>query len=222
LEDRLKDVLYDDSKTSISLLANKGGINIKITAKGSDKKKIDEQITKKEKKIRQEIDKYIYGENDDNLPQVIGNLLKKSNKTISLAESCTGGLLGKRITEIPGSSDYFMGGMIVYSNQQKIKQLGVNSQTLKNHGAVSSKTAVEMVKNVRKIFNTDLAMSITGIAGPGGGSKIKPVGLVYVGLDNGKETDIHKLNLSGNRSWNRWMTSQYALYYLLRKLRDNA
>lgn len=219
LEDRLKDILYADNDTDISILANKGEIDIKISASGTDRQKIKKNIYKKEEKIRAKIDKYIYGENNQTLPEIVGKILKQRKKTISVAESCTGGLIGKRITEIPGSSAYFTGGMIVYSNQVKIEQLGVLPETLKNNGAVSSQTAEEMVRRVRNKFATDLAISVTGIAGPGGGSEVKPVGLVYIGLGDNRETDIYKLNLNRDRNWNRWMTSQYALYYLLQKLK---
>ncbi|MGB4372554.1 MAG: nicotinamide-nucleotide amidohydrolase family protein, partial [Halanaerobiales bacterium] len=115
----------------------------------------------------------------ENLELVLGEELKKKNLSISVAESCTGGLLGSRITDVPGSSAYFMGGMIVYSNEAKIKQLQVAKDTIRKYGAVSEETAREMAKNIRELFQTDLGIAITGIAGPDGGSARKPVGLVY-------------------------------------------
>lgn len=112
----------------------------------------------------------------ENLELVLGEELKKKNLSISVAESCTGGLLGSRITDVPGSSAYFMGGMIVYSNEAKIKQLQVAKDTIRKYGAVSEETAREMAKNIRELFQTDLGIAITGIAGPDGGSARKPVG----------------------------------------------
>ncbi len=214
LEDKLADILYDTDNPAISLLVQKGEIDIRITATGKNENVVKNRIDRKEKKIRKRIGKYIYGSNGNNLPELAGNLLKKNNKSLSIAESCTGGLIGKRVTEIPGSSAYFMGGMVVYSNKAKIRQLNINRDTLATYGAVSSQTAEEMVENVRNIFSSDYAISVTGIAGPGGGSTEKPVGLVYIGVSNGKKNYIYKLNLPGNRQRIRWMSSQYALFYL--------
>ncbi len=220
LEDKLADIIYDNNKNmNISLLAKKGEIDIRITVNGNSKDKVDRKINTKENKIREKINKYIYGTDNNNLPEVVGNLLKNKKKTLSIAESCTGGLIGSRITEIPGSSEYFSGGMIVYSNQAKINQLKISKETLNDYGAVSSQTAAEMSDNVRDSFSTDHSISVTGIAGPGGGSRNKPVGLVYIGLTDAKETNIYELNLNGKRNYNRWKASQYALYYLYRNLK---
>lgn len=116
------------------------------------------------------------------LEHELGELLKTQGLTICTAESCTGGLIAHRITNIPGSSDYFPGGVVVYSNQQKQRLLHVREQTLIDYGAVSEQTASEMVQGARGLFGTDYALSVTGIAGPGGGTAAKPVGLTYIGL----------------------------------------
>ena len=133
------------------------------------------------------------------MPVHIGNLLKKSGKTLSVAESCTGGFLGHRITAIPGSSDYFAGGLIAYADRIKTDRLGVSKTTLKRSGAVSEDTAKEMARNVRRLFKTDFGVSVTGIAGPGGGSKKKPVGLVYVAAAGAKKTLCKKYLFRGSR-----------------------
>ena len=149
----------------------------------------------------------------ENLELVLGEELKKKNLSISVAESCTGGLLGSRITDVPGSSAYFMGGMIVYSNEAKIKQLQVAKDTIRKYGAVSEETAREMAKNIRELFQTDLGIAITGIAGPDGGSARKPVGLVYIGLAYKEDLKVYELKLKGNRENNKWLSTEYALYF---------
>lgn len=130
----------------------------------------------------------------------IGKILKEKCLTIACAESCTGGLLSNRLTDVPGSSKYFKGAIVAYSNDVKISALNVNRETLDNFGAVSEETAIEMAKNVRQILNTDIGISVTGIAGPSGGSEEKPVGLVYVSV-SGINGDMTKsFNFKGSRS----------------------
>lgn len=129
----------------------------------------------------------------------IGELLRKKGWTLSIAESCTGGLICDRVTNVPGSSDYFMGGMVTYSNESKAKHLGVPMADIRRHGAVSPLVANKMAQGVRKAFGTTFGLSTTGIAGPTGGSKEKPVGLVFIGLSSGRKTLGIKLKLKGNR-----------------------
>jgi PncC family amidohydrolase len=116
------------------------------------------------------------------LEVTVGQWLLQHHLTLSTAESCTGGLIGHRLTNVPGSSDYFLGGVIAYANEIKKRVLGVSHQTLETHGAVSAETAIEMARGARRLLNTDMAISVTGIAGPGGGTFDKPVGLVYIAL----------------------------------------
>lgn len=149
----------------------------------------------------------------ENLELILGEELARRNLTIAVAESCTGGLLGSRITDVPGSSAYFMGGIIAYSNEVKVKQLQVERDTLAKYGAVSEKTAREMAVNIKKLLNTDLGIAITGIAGPDGGSKEKPVGLVYIGLAFQEDVEVYRLELKGDREENKWQSTEYALYF---------
>ncbi len=144
--------------------------------------------------------KAVYGADGDTLSSVIGKQLKKNKKTLSVAESCTGGLLGHLITETPGSSKYFLGGIISYHNKIKEEKLGVPAEVLRRHGAVSPQTAAAMAKNIREKLNSDYGLSITGISGPNGGSKTKPVGLVYIGYSNKNKTSVKKYNFYGTRS----------------------
>ena len=134
------------------------------------------------------------------MEKIIGEKLREKNLTISCAESCTGGLLTSKLTDVAGSSDYVKGSMVVYSNEIKISALGVEEETLKKFGAVSPETAFEMAKNIRELFKTDIGASVTGIAGPGGGSEKKPVGTVFIGVSDKNKTEVQKFNFSGTRT----------------------
>jgi nicotinamide-nucleotide amidase len=133
------------------------------------------------------------------LEKKIGNLLRKKGWTLSVAESCTGGLICDRITDVSGSSDYFMGGMVTYSNESKAEHLGVPLSIIKRHGAVSEQVAGRMAQGVRKAFHTTLGLSTTGVAGPTGGTKRSPIGRVFIGISDGKRTWVKKLDLKGTR-----------------------
>ena len=135
----------------------------------------------------------------NSLEKTIGDLLRKRGWTVSIAESCTGGLVCDRITDVSGSSDYFMGGMVTYSNESKAKHLGVSLDYIKRYGAVSPQVARRMAEGVRKAFNTTFGLSTTGVAGPTGGTKRAPIGRVFIGLANGRKTQVEKLDLKGNR-----------------------
>jgi nicotinamide-nucleotide amidase len=220
LETMIKDILDRQTNPSLALLAGNGEVKIRITAKGSSDQEINQLIYKAEQEIRNRIDKYIYSVDDLELAVVTGKLLQDKGLTLSTAESCTGGLISHRITEVPGSSGYFTGGMVLYSNQAKIEQLGVKTTTLEKHGAVSEETVKEMAASIRQKMKTAIGLSVSGIAGPGGGTEEKPVGTVFIGLAADDENLAFKLNLKGDRQWNKWMSSQYALYYLFRYLKN--
>ncbi len=155
---------------------------------------------------------------EEDLPFLVGRLLREQKRTLAVAESCTGGLLSKVITDIPGSSDYYRGGVVAYSNYLKKRLLSVSARTLSGHGAVSRQTAAEMAAGAAEIAGSDIAVSITGIAGPGGGTKEKPVGTVYIGLvakeDGHTEVDIY--NFRGDRDTIRMMSVNKALFMVYR------
>jgi PncC family amidohydrolase len=148
------------------------------------------------------------------IEKAIGDLLRRKGWTLSIAESCTGGLICDRITDVPGSSDYFRGGMVTYSNESKIRHLGIPMEDIKRYGAVSPQVARKMAQGVRKTFNTNFGLSTTGIAGPTGGTREKPVGLVFIGLAKEKKTRVMKLNLKGSRREIKLESSRLALRYL--------
>jgi PncC family amidohydrolase len=135
----------------------------------------------------------------DSIEERIGPLLRRKNLTLAVAESCTGGLVGARITDIPGSSEYYLGGVIAYSNEAKIGLVGVRVETLIAHGAVSEQTAREMAAGVRRAFHARIGLAVTGIAGPGGGTPEKPVGMVWLALSMGEIEPTRLLGLAGDR-----------------------
>lgn len=156
--------------------------------------------------------------NDKPLEIMIGNLLRRRGWCIAMAESCTGGRLGDRITNIPGASDYFEGNIIAYSYEAKVRLLGVKWTTLERHGAVSEAVALEMVRGVRRALATEVGVSITGIAGPSGGTAEKPVGLTWIGISTPHHEETHRFVWDGNRLDNKEKSVQAALNILVKTL----
>lgn len=148
------------------------------------------------------------------LAKEIGNKLRRRKWTLAVAESCSGGLLGDKITNIPGSSDYFVGGVIAYADAVKRRLLGVSAAVLQKHGAVSALVAELMARGVRRILDARIAVATTGIAGPTGGTKAKPVGLVYFAVTDGRRTAVEQKRFSGNRLAIKRKTAQHALEML--------
>jgi PncC family amidohydrolase len=147
-----------------------------------------------------------------------GRLLLKHRLTLATAESCTGGLIGHRLTNVPGSSEYFLGGIIAYANVIKERVLSVSRQTLDTHGAVSAETAVEMARGARRMLGVDIAISVTGIAGPGGGTPEKPVGLVYIALAAPDFERVEQFVWNQDREGNKWESAEAALRLVLEYL----
>jgi len=150
----------------------------------------------------------------NSLEKTIGDLLRERGWTVSIAESCTGGLVCDRITDVSGSSDYFMGGMVTYSNESKAKHLEIRLQYIKKYGAVSPQVARKMAQGVRKAFGTTFGLSTTGVAGPTGGTKRAPIGRVFIGFTNGKRTWVRKLDLKGNRREIKKQAAERSLEFL--------
>jgi nicotinamide-nucleotide amidase len=212
LAEKLKGVLPPDSLVQMAYLPEFIGVNIRLVS--HDKVALEHLSRKIEEKAR----KYIYGYDDTMLETVVGQLLKEQKRTVATAESCTGGLLSHRLTNVPGSSVYMMGGIIAYSNAVKMSSLKVKETTLTQHGAVSEETATEMAQGVRTLLSTDFGVSITGIAGPTGGTETKPVGLVYIGLADGENTWVRKFHFVKDRTLNKRLSSQAALNMLRLRL----
>ncbi len=210
-----------DEKIAVAFLPAWKGVDVRLTAVTKDENQSRLKIEELENKITERIGKYIYGYDDDSLADVIGRMLREKHLTIAVAESCTGGLLGKTITDIPGSSDYFAGGVIAYSNELKMKLLLVPQIILEKHGAVSEECARYMAEGVVQNLGANMGVSITGIAGPSGGTDEKPVGIVYIGLSVAGETRVKEFRFGNDRERNRERSAVVALdmvrRYLLEK-----
>ena len=229
VEHKLHDLMQNSVNPTVAPYAKEGEVELRVTASGSDEIECVNLIDPEINKIKSEIGDYIYGIDVKSLQNAVVSKLREKNLTLATAESCTGGLIGKRITEISGCSSVYLGGIISYDNSVKIKQLNVNEETLRKYGAVSEQTALEMCKGAAENLNADIGVSTTGIAGPDGGTETKPVGLVYVGVyyKNKKTGEIiHKavkLNLSrrmyrDEREMIRYAASSNALHEVLRLL----
>ncbi len=204
LADLIGDVsnfLQDDD--SLAFLPSVRGVKLRIGTAAANINIANEKMSKIENYIKSKAGKYIYSDGDITIAEAILKVIKDKGLTVSVAESCTGGLLGAEFTSVSGASSFFKGGTIVYSNLAKIEQLQVNSETLEKFGAVSEETAMEMASNVRSIFATDIGISITGIAGPDGGTAEKPVGTVWIGFAYNGEVFARKFNFGGDRTINR-------------------
>jgi nicotinamide-nucleotide amidase len=182
VDDLIGDLFRNSRNPSIALLAYPSEVHIRVTAKAESAEAAEAMISGIEGKIRERVGEWIYGRDQQSMEEIIGFLLHLNHKTLAVAESCTGGLLCNRITNVPGSSQYFERGIISYSNLAKQQLLGVPPQMLDRYGAVSPQVAEAMAMGVRQRSGTDLGLSVTGIAGPEGGTPEKPVGLVYLAL----------------------------------------
>jgi nicotinamide-nucleotide amidase len=195
LAEQVQDFL-DATDPTVAPLAGQGKVRLRITTRAATQSEAEEKIAPVEKEILSRLGDYFFGEDDETLESAVGRLLTERGATLALAESCTGGLLAKRLTDIAGSSAYFKEGLVTYSNESKERWLGVPHEMLLEHGAVSEPVARKMAEGARKLAGTDYGLSVTGIAGPDGGTKEKPVGLVFVGLSDARATFAEKLDLS--------------------------
>ncbi|MGC2234847.1 MAG: competence/damage-inducible protein A [Pyrinomonadaceae bacterium] len=207
---------YKNVETSI--LFNRSEIEIHISAQSESEAEAEKILEELAGKIVEKLGVAVFSENGDTMEEIVGQILREKGKTLSTAESCTGGLIAQRLTDISGSSEYFIEGVVAYSNEAKIRTLNVPKDLIEKHGAVSAEVAEAMAKGMRARAETDYAISITGIAGPGGGSVEKPVGLVFIGYSDENQTKSFKILLPGDRYLIRWRSSQAALDYLRRQI----
>lgn len=202
----------------VGITVSEATISLRVTAKAGStdeaRSLIDPDITK----IREILGPLVFGEEDEQLQNVVGRLLLNLNVTLSTAESCTGGMLGEWLTQLPGISSVYMGGVVSYANEAKKDLLGVSQEILDQHGAVSEECAAAMALGCQKRFHTDLAVSITGIAGPNGGTPEKPVGLVYVGLAHADGVKVRSFQWGADRESNRIRATKMALNMVRRYL----
>jgi nicotinamide-nucleotide amidase len=207
---------YPNVQTSI--LFNKSEVELHIAAKGDDGAAAKATTDKLADQLAAALGTGVFTTKGETMEEVVGRLLNERNETLSTAESCTGGLIARRLTEIPGSSAFFMEGAVTYSNDAKMRTLGVPKPILIDHGAVSAECAEAMAAGMRHYASTDHAISVTGIAGPDGGTAEKPVGTVFLGYASKNATRSLKIVLPGDRYLIRWRSSQAALDLLRRQL----
>ena len=205
LYEKVQGILDNYPQISVAFLPRFTGVDIRLTT--SDKNTLNRLVDQ----ISPVIQKYHFGGEGVELEDVVGKLLIKNRKTIATAESCTGGLIGDRLTNISGSSLYYKGGIVAYSNSVKEKTIGVKKETLDSAGSVSEETALEMARGIRNKLNADIGLSTTGIAGPKGGTKEKPVGLVYIAISYDRGEKVYRFTFTPYRKTNKLMTSQAAL-----------
>ncbi|HHX22843.1 MAG: competence/damage-inducible protein A [Tepidanaerobacteraceae bacterium] len=218
LEEELNDLISKQTNPTIAPLAKMGDVTIRITAKAKDKLTARNTIKPIEEEIKRRVGQYLYGFDNDTIERIVAKLLFKSKKTISIAESCTGGLMAHKLTNIPGISQYFNMGIVSYSNSSKHDLLNVREETIRKYGAVSEQTAREMAEGVRQCSNSDIGVSITGIAGPDGGTIGKPVGLVYLGYSDSDTSYVEKHIFKGDRLDIKERSANYALHLVRKKI----
>lgn len=211
VEDMLIDLIEGQTNPTIATYAKEFEVNIRITASCFPQQDVDSILLPVVSEIQKRLGNNITTTENEEMEFIVARLLQQSRQTLATAESCTGGLLSGRLTNVPGISESFVSGFVTYSNQAKVNNLGVQTDTLSNYGAVSEETAVEMARGVRLKSNADIGLSITGIAGPGGATDIKPVGLVYIALAHQEGTICKKLTLQGNRQRIRHAACLHAL-----------
>lgn len=214
LEEKLIDIINSQSNPTIAPYAKENEVTLRITAKSKDDEKANDLIKSIEDKIKDRVGKYIYGYDDTTLEETVAKLLVKNNMTIAVSESCTGGMVSSKLIDYPGISQSFIEGCVTYSNEAKMNRLGVKKETLDKYGAVSSETAIEMAVGIAKNLNTNIGLSTTGVAGPGGGTDEKPVGLVYIGIYINGDVKVKKCNFSGSRDKIRSRATNEALNLL--------
>lgn len=217
VEEKVRPLLQGENPT-VAPLAHLGEVHLRITGRSPNAAELDSQLNEMEARIRGSLGDSVFGVDDDTLESAVLQMLRERGETVSVAESCTGGLLGGRLTSVPGSSDVFMGGFITYSNEMKVRMLGVPTQILETSGAVSEECAREMAVGCRFETESDWAVSITGIAGPDGGTPEKPVGLVYIGVADAFGTVVVRNHFIGTREDVRRRSTQAALTLLRRTI----
>ena len=222
---KLKGLIPKGAPVDLGLLASPMGVLVSLTTKGNQSapEKNRDLLQKLAHDVRSRLSDWLFAEGRDTMEEVVGRELTKRGLMLAVAESCTGGLIGHRLTQVAGSSAYMDRGAVCYSNRAKTEMLGVPAELIAQHGAVSKEVAAAMACGIRERANVSVGLSVTGIAGPGGGTETKPVGLVYIGLDDGTGRPItQEFRFHGDRNVIKQRSSQAALDLLRRWLLDRA
>jgi nicotinamide-nucleotide amidase len=215
LEDLLKDILYSQNIVEVATMADHvEGVRLRLTTHMKNKEYLDEMV----KKILDKTGEHLYGVNDEKMEEVVVRLLKDRKKTLAVAESCTGGMLSSLVVNVPGASEVFIGGVVAYSNDLKKHILGVREDTLRKHGAVSKECVQEMTEGLKKLTGADICVSISGIAGPSGGTPEKPVGTVFIDIFEHEHITM-RYNFTGDRNTIRTRSAMMALENLRKYLK---
>jgi nicotinamide-nucleotide amidase len=201
----------------LAYLPGVAGVDLRVTAKGLPRARAEELVGEAIVKLKSGVEAYAYGEDDADLAAVVLEQCRALGYKLAVAESCTGGLLGERLTNIPGSSDVFLGGVIAYHNDVKRNLLGVRAEDIEKYGAVSEQVALQMASGVREKLGGDVGVSVTGIAGPGGGTPEKPVGLVWIAV-HASGVKARRFHVGGDRAEIRQRAAQAALEMVRRAL----
>lgn len=213
VEDKVKELMQDSNPT-VAPYAKVGEVHLRVTARADTAEQAEAMIAERAAQVRAILGNAVYGVNDDPIEKAVVTLLKEKGKTVATAESCTGGLIAQRITDIPGSSAVFPGGAVVYSNAMKTELVFVPKDTLEAVGAVSREVAQALAEGARKRFGADYGIGVTGVAGPDGGAPEKPVGLVWIAVAYDGGCDVEQANFIGNRTVVRTRSAQTALNML--------
>lgn len=221
VDERVHDLLKLKGEVTVGIYAHPSQVDLRVTAKAANPTAAKKLIRRVEHDIRRRMGALVYGADDETLESVVGHLLTRQHKTLAIAESCTGGLIGHRVTLAPGSSAYFLGGVLAYANAVKTSQLRVPAPLMKIQGAVSEPVAQAMATGVRQLHKSHFGLAVTGIAGPSGGTADKPVGFVCVALAHGKAVRSQRVQLTGDRATIKWKASQVALDLLRKTLLDS-
>ncbi len=207
-------------KATIASLPSHLGVRIRISVLAESKKEGERRLDEVESSMEERLSRYIYGKDEETLEEKVGDLLREKSLTLATAESCTGGLIGHRLTQVSGSSDYYKEGFVVYSNQAKMDRLGVEPRLIEEFGAVSEPVAEAMAQGVCQVTGADIGVSVTGIAGPSGGSDLKPVGLTYIAVHDRSGTHCRKFIFTHDRVRNKERAAQAALNLVRLKIQE--
>jgi nicotinamide-nucleotide amidase len=221
LAERVDDILPTLQPISVAFLPAPIGVDLRLTSWGDlDASEVEGALDRAEAALVERIGAFVYGKGEDDLADAVAGLLTTRGLTLAVAESCTGGLIAKRLTDRPGASAYLLAGVVAYANEAKRRFLGVRSSTLEAHGAVSAETAREMAEGARREAGADTAVAVTGIAGPSGGTPAKPVGTVWIAAAVGERIETRRHHFGGDRSEIRERAAQAALALLWQLLRE--
>src|SRR6185295_333736 len=210
LDDMIAPIYKEYTNPTTTILFTDSEIEIHLTGSADTAARAEEIVGELTDKLEEKLGYYLYSTTGESLEEVVGHRLRLKQFTIATAESCTGGLVAERITRVPGSSDYFVGSMICYTNEMKTRLLGVPEEMIERHTAVSGEVAETMARGIKERTGATIGLSVTGVAGPGGGTQAVPVGTVYIGLADDVMTSNRRLVLPGDRHLVRWRASAAA------------